>query len=121
MELQGVLHAKYSRDEVDAFDFSQILYEQAQDLTEREDDLWKDLGEGDVTVQQDDEEETEEKYTQEIPIITANPTTPCVIIDNDHGEIRCCNKTSAELVGVWESTKTWLIALTKSFNFLVCA
>ncbi|CAG8558395.1 12906_t:CDS:2, partial [Cetraspora pellucida] len=51
-------------------------------------------------------EEIGSEYSEEIPATTQKPTTLCVIIDNDYGEIRRCNRISnkrlQELVGVWE-------------------
>lgn len=42
---------------------------------------------------------------RQFPLI-AKSTTPCVIIDNERGEIRRCNEISVkrvqELIGVWE-------------------
>ncbi|CAG8482611.1 20163_t:CDS:2 [Racocetra fulgida] len=46
------------------------------------------------------------EYIEEISTIKAKPTTPCVIINNDHREIRRCNRESdkrlRELINVWE-------------------
>ncbi|CAG8500579.1 15006_t:CDS:2, partial [Racocetra fulgida] len=79
------------------FDFEQNLYEKAVDLAEYEDDPWKELDAEDITIFE---------YTEEIPEIKAKPTTPYVIIDNEHGKIRRCNETSnkrlRELIGVWK-------------------
>ena len=115
-----------NHEDVLAFDFSQNLYDQALDLAEHEDDPWKELSEEDVTDWQEiNEEETAIEYTEEIPDITATPTTPCVIIDNEHGEICRCNRPSdkrlLELVGVWEIDINAVDDVNKKFHLLgVC-
>ncbi|CAG8526829.1 16347_t:CDS:2, partial [Dentiscutata heterogama] len=97
-------------DDDPLFNFEQNLYGQALDLTEHEDDPWKELNAEDVPdISYEEIEEIEEvssEYSEEIPATTQKPTTLCVIIDNDYGEIRRCNRISnkrlQELVGVWE-------------------
>ncbi|CAG8684283.1 911_t:CDS:2, partial [Dentiscutata heterogama] len=94
------------------FNFKQNLYERALDLTEHEDDPWKELNAKDTVGQDINYEEIEKieeigsEYSEEIPATTQKPTTLCVIIDNDYGEIRRCNRISnkrlQELVSVWK-------------------
>jgi hypothetical protein len=109
------------------FEFEQSLFEQALDSAEHEEDPWKDLNAEDITVwQETNYEETGSEYTEEVPMITAKPTTPCVIIDNEHGEIRRCNGTSVrrvqELIGVWEIDMDAVNNVNKELHLLgVCS
>ncbi|CAG8499968.1 5333_t:CDS:2 [Scutellospora calospora] len=85
-------------DDDPVFDFEQNLYEQALVSAELKDDPWKEFNTEDIQIWQEVSfEETSGKYTEEIPTIITKPTTPCVIIDNEHGEIRRSDTETALL------------------------
>ncbi|CAG8453283.1 12555_t:CDS:2 [Dentiscutata heterogama] len=129
-----------NNDDDPMFDFEQDLYEQALVLTELENDPWKEFNAEDISVLQEiNYEETGGEFIKEIPSVKAKPITSCVIIDNDHKEIRRCNETSTksvrELIGVWEIdmdavnevdmcgkspfVEQWMEKLTQIFNQLM--
>ncbi|KAF0458559.1 hypothetical protein F8M41_000946 [Gigaspora margarita] len=84
---------EYNNDSV--FDLEQSLYEYALVSAEFENDPWKDFSVEDIPIlQETSDEETGNEYTEEILAIKTKQITPCVIIDNDHGEIRFCNRES---------------------------
>ncbi|CAG8503423.1 8102_t:CDS:2, partial [Dentiscutata erythropus] len=81
------------------FDLEQSLYEYTLASAE--------FSAEDIPILQEiSNEETGDEYTEEIPAIMTKQTTLCIIIDNNHGEIRRCNRESAkglrELISVWE-------------------
>ncbi|CAG8743422.1 4340_t:CDS:2, partial [Dentiscutata erythropus] len=89
------------------FDLEQSLYEYALASAEFKNDPWKEFSAEDIPILQEiSNEETGDEYIEEIPVINTKQTTPCIIINNDHGEIQCCNRESAkrlrELISVWE-------------------
>jgi hypothetical protein len=57
-------------------------------------------------------------------MIESKPMTECVIIDNEHGEIRRCNQSSAkklqELLGVWEIDASAVADIKKELHLGVC-
>ncbi|CAG8690268.1 289_t:CDS:1, partial [Dentiscutata heterogama] len=67
----------------------------------------KDMVEQDINYEEIEKiEKIGSEYSEEIPATTQKPTTLCVIIDNNYGEIchynRISNKRLQELVGVWK-------------------
>ncbi|KAF0512364.1 hypothetical protein F8M41_018026 [Gigaspora margarita] len=77
---------EYDNDPV--FDLEQSLYEYALDLAEFENDSWKEFSIEDIPILQEiNNEETGNEYTEEIFEIKTKQITPCVIIDNDYGEL----------------------------------
>ncbi|KAF0443371.1 hypothetical protein F8M41_003576 [Gigaspora margarita] len=94
---------EYNNDPM--FDLEQSLYKYALDSAKFENDPWKEFSVEDIPILQEiSDEETGNEYTEEIPAIKSKQITPCVIIDNNHREIRCCNRESVkglqELIGV---------------------
>ncbi|CAG8819375.1 28819_t:CDS:1 [Dentiscutata erythropus] len=84
-------------DNDSVFDLEQSLYEYALASAEFKNNPWKEFSAEDIPILQEiSNEETGDKYTEEIPAIKTKQTTPYVIIDNDHGEIRRCNRESAK-------------------------
>jgi hypothetical protein len=115
---------KTNSDDDIAFEFNQNLYEEALGFAENDDDPWKDLS-GDDFVAWQEEEAAGNEYVEEVPMIESKPTTECVIIDNEHGEIRRCNQSSAkrlqELLGVWEIDASAVADIKKELHLLgVC-
>ncbi|CAG8716069.1 6436_t:CDS:2 [Gigaspora margarita] len=86
---------EYNNDLI--FDLEQSLYEYALNSAEFENDLWKGFSVEDIPILQEiSDEETGNEYTEEILAIKSKQITPCIIIDNDHEEIRCCNRESVK-------------------------
>ncbi|KAF0384490.1 hypothetical protein F8M41_011602 [Gigaspora margarita] len=76
-------------------------------------------------LQETSDDKTGNEYTEEILAIKTKQFTPCVIIDNDHEEIQCCNRESVkglqELIGVWEIDKDPVNNVNKELHCLgVC-
>ncbi|CAG8814789.1 21558_t:CDS:2, partial [Racocetra persica] len=73
----------------------QDLYKQALVSTELENDSWKEINTDDIPVLQEiNYEETSDEFTEEISLTRAKPIISCIIIDNDHKEIRYYNLAS---------------------------
>ncbi|CAG8508607.1 40594_t:CDS:2 [Gigaspora margarita] len=93
---------EYDNDPV--FDLEQSLYKYTLVLAEFENDPWKEFSVEDIPIlQETSDDKTSNEYTKEILAIKTKQFTPCVIIDNDHREIQCCNRESVkglrELIG----------------------
>ncbi|CAG8697016.1 34418_t:CDS:2, partial [Gigaspora margarita] len=109
---QEFLPLDYSYDEVqeDLINVEDII--SSDDEKEYDNDPMFDLEQSlydaeDIPILQEiNDEETGNEYTEEILEIKTKQITPCVIIDNDHGELQCCNRESVkglwELIGVWK-------------------
>ncbi|CAG8812989.1 26334_t:CDS:1 [Gigaspora margarita] len=79
------------------FDLEQSLYEYALASAEFENDPWKEFSAEDIPIlQKINDEETGNEYTEEILEIKTKQITLCVIIDNDYGELQCCNRESVK-------------------------
>ncbi|CAG8750770.1 6786_t:CDS:2, partial [Dentiscutata heterogama] len=100
---QGFLLLDYSQDKLQEDLINVEDMNSSDDEKEHDNDP---IAEDIPILQEISNEETGDEYTEEIPAIKSKQTTPCVIIDNDHGEIRRCNRESAKglrkLIGVWE-------------------
>ncbi|CAG8803142.1 1496_t:CDS:2, partial [Dentiscutata erythropus] len=125
---QGFLLLDYSQDELqeDLINVEDMI--SSDDEKEYDNDLVFDLEQSlydaeDIPILQEiSNEETGNEYTEEILTIKTKQTTPCVIIDNDHGEIRHYNRESAkglrELIGVWEIDKDAVNDVNKELHHL---